>query len=70
MARIYDHKNIAEMWNVVPHIANQYTGYVCVCVYVCGCVLYFDRQQGSKIKENESFVNFISSINPKSVHGT
>lgn len=54
MARIYGHKNIAEMWNVVPHIANQYTGYVCVCVYVCGCVLYFDRQQGSKRISNNT----------------
>lgn len=38
---MYGLKSIAEIWDVMPNIYNQYTGYVFICVYNCRCMLYF-----------------------------
>lgn len=36
---MYGLKSIAEIWDVVPSIYNQYTEYVFICVYNC---VYFE----------------------------
>lgn len=56
------------MWCLIYTI-NTPDMYLYVYIFVGVCYI-LDRQQRSKIKENESYVNIISSINLESVHGT